>query len=1406
MSDDYSSSTETVGAVAVGSSATGDLETGGDRDWFAVTLRAGFSYRFDLEGSPTSGGTLSDPYLRGIYDASGNFINGTTSDDHGTGLNSLVTFTAAEDGVYYVSAGAFASGQGTYTLSVTELTPADDPVDDNEPGRDNADDYTAGIDTIGTVAVGGSATGNLETGYDLDWFAVTLEAGFSYQFDLEGSRTAGGTLSDPYLRGIYDASGNILNGTTDDDAGDGYNSRVSFTAAEDGVYYMSAGAFGSLQGTYTVSVTELAPPVSQSESESASESEYGSDFTNRTDTAGAVAVGGSATGEIGANGDHDWFAVTLQAGNIYQFDLQGRPTNSGTLGDPILHGIRDASGNLFQGSGDNDHGHGNNSRVVFMASEDGVHYISAGGYRDRVQGTYTLSVADVTSSTADDYTADTGTAASVAVDGASTGVIEFAGDRDWFAVTLVAGTPYQFDLKSQHPDERATLFDPYLAGIHDAAGNLIAGTTNDDSGDGLNGRVEFTPTENGVHYVSAGTFSRWLGAYTLTVADVTPNTDDYLADTDTTGAVAVGGSVRAEIELVSDIDWFAVTLEAGKTYQFDLEGLHSGNRGLGTLSNPYLGGIHDAAGTVIENTSNDNGGYGRNSRVVFTATEDATYYVSAGAREPLGSQPRVGTYTLSVTDVTDDFTTGIDTAGAVVVGGSATGRVEVFGDRDWFAVTLQTGKIYYIDLEGSPSGDGTLRNPYLYGIHDAQGDLIDGTANNDFEDSRNSRVAFMPTADGVYYISAGALESDAWYDPVGTYKISVTDSTATADDYAAATGTAGSVAVGGSSTGEIEFADDQDWFAVTLEDGNTYQFDLLGSAAEGGTNIDPYLSGIHDAQGDLISGTRGNDIGSLIVSRVTFTATGDGVFYVSAAANESNQGTYTLNATNITPNPVDDYTAGTDTTGIVAVDGAVTGEIGVRDDRDWFAVTLEQGSTYEIDLQGSNAGTRILSDPFLRGIHDAAGNLIAGTTNDDYDRSGRDSQVTFTATEDAIYYVSAGAYGPYLGFYLLSVTDVTTRLPDDYTAGIDTAGEVEVDGSAAAGEIENAHDHDWFAVALEQGKTYQIDLQTPTTGDGALTDPYLRGIHDAEGSLIAATTDNDGGDGLNSRVTFTAGEREVYYVSVGANESLLGAYALSVTDVTPTVLPDDYTAGTDTAGEVEVGGSAAGEIENANDHDWFAVTLEQGKTYRIDLQSPTTGDGILTNPYLRGIHDAAGSLIAGTTDNDGGEGLNSQVTFTATEGATYYVSAGANESLLGAYTLSVTDVTPSQRQTAPTDDYTAGIDTSGRVAVGGSVAGDLETGDDRDWFAVTLEAGKTYQFDLEGSSTGEGTLKDPYLRGIHDAAGNLITGTANDDIGVGFYNSRVTFAPSETATYFVAAGAYKPDDTGDYMLSVEEVI
>ena len=156
-----------------------------------------------------------------------------------------MTYTAAVTGTHYIEARAYRNQTGDYTVRVTEWV--------------DTDAERAGATDLGDITdLSGARFPNASFDGDGDRFAVTLEAGKTYQFDLEGESTDKGTLGDPYLRGIHDATGALIDGTTDDDDGDVLNSRVEFTAAASGAYYAAAGASGNLTGSsYTLAVEEV---------------------------------------------------------------------------------------------------------------------------------------------------------------------------------------------------------------------------------------------------------------------------------------------------------------------------------------------------------------------------------------------------------------------------------------------------------------------------------------------------------------------------------------------------------------------------------------------------------------------------------------------------------------------------------------------------------------------------------------------------------------------------------------------------------------------------------------------------------------------------------------------------------------------------------------------------------------------------------------------------------------------------------------------------------------------------------------------------------------------------------------------------------------------------------------------
>ena len=281
----------------------------------------------------------------------------------------------------------------TYTVTVTraaEMTP-DDSGNVSEGDTDLPGDTT----TTGKVEVGGSVTGTIaDTTDDLttgDSFKVDLEAGKRYQIDVEGAPTGRGTLPDPWLGNILDPDGNLVQDSGDNDDGVGLNARLILTPTADGTHYVKVNSYfvpNTQPGTYTLSVIVLGANGA---------SEADTDFPNNNTTSGRVEVGASVTGNTATVSGDDWFRVDLEADKTYQFDLEGAPTNRGTLPDPLLK-FYDGSENQISRNDDIDPDNNLNSQIVYAATVTGTYYLSANS-TNLETGTYTLSVRDITPAT-----------------------------------------------------------------------------------------------------------------------------------------------------------------------------------------------------------------------------------------------------------------------------------------------------------------------------------------------------------------------------------------------------------------------------------------------------------------------------------------------------------------------------------------------------------------------------------------------------------------------------------------------------------------------------------------------------------------------------------------------------------------------------------------------------------------------------------------------------------------------------------------------------------------------------------------------------------------------------------------------------------------------------------------------
>ena len=842
------------------------------------------------------------------------------------------------------------------------------------------DDYSDNRETAGHVTPGSSVEGKITADGDIDWIKVSLTAGQRYIIGLSGKDSGDGTLEDPYLRGIYDSSGNLIDGTSDDNSGWYRDADVEFVPETTGEYYIAVGSHGdsgdlwSFTGTYALSV----------------DAEIDDDYSDNRETTGNITPGASVKGEIGSGSDIDWFRVELTKGKTYVIELKGRDTVDGTLGNPYLRGIYDSGGNYIDDTSniystkedDNYNRHWSyNARVVFTPETTGTYYIAAdsdGGDTWQKRGTYTLSIAD------DDYADNRATASHITPGSSVEGKITADGDIDWIKVSLTAGQRYIIGLSGKDSGD-GTLEDPYLRGIYDSSGNLIDGTSDDNSGWYRDADVEFVPETTGEYYIAVGSHGdsgdlwSFTGTYALSVdAEID---DDYSDNRETTGNITPGASVKGEIGSGSDIDWFRVELTKGKTYVIELKGRDTVD---GTLGNPYLRGIYDSGGNYIDDTSNiystkEDDNYNRhwsyNARVVFTPETTGTYYIAADSDGGDTWQKR-GTYTLSIAD--DDYADNRATASHITPGSSVEGKITADGDIDWIKVSLTAGQRYIIGLSGKDSGDGTLEDPYLRGIYDSSGNLIDGTSDDNSGWYRDADVEFVPETTGEYYIAVGSHgdSGDLW-SFTGTYALSV--DAEIDDDYSDNRETTGNITPGASVKGEIGSGSDIDWFRVELTKGKTYVIELKGRDTVDGTLGNPYLRGIYDSGGNYIDDT--SNIYSTkeddnynrhwsYNARVVFTPETTGTYYIAADSDGGDtwqkRGTYTLSIAD------DDYADNRATASHITPGSSVEGKITADGDIDWIKVSLTAGQRYIIGLSGKDSGMAPWKIPICAGYMTAA--------------------------------------------------------------------------------------------------------------------------------------------------------------------------------------------------------------------------------------------------------------------------------------------------------------------------------------------------------------------------------------------------------------------------------------------------
>ena len=454
--------TSTTGRIAPGGSVTGKVESTFDQDWFAADLTAGRTYDINLRGTDTSGGTLTDPNLMGLYDKDGSHISGTSSNDGGVNLDSRLFFTATYTGRYYVSAaggGHEVVGVGTYTLELADLTASD--ADSMRSGATDLGDVTA-------LSAEGSRQESIGNTDRADYYRFTLTDTRRVVLELRD-------LEQDADLSLEDDGGAALAGSREE--GSNYEEVTRTLLA--GTYYVRIEAKASGASDYTLGyeVRPATPPAP---------SGLGASPTHEQVTLiWLVSADESVTGYrvfrgADANSLTQLAAVTGRTTTQY-FDAGVEPETN------YLYAVRAV----------NTYGQSEPSLSLAVATEAAPPAVADPVVAE--QG----ALQSVSEDIGVDFAADATTSGSVAVGGTVIGAIIGRDDRDWFAVSLVGGERYEIRCWQGpfRPDSPPLNVSPAVYAIYDDKGTKLY------TGFKRNcelSPVLFIPDTDGIYYLEMG--------------------------------------------------------------------------------------------------------------------------------------------------------------------------------------------------------------------------------------------------------------------------------------------------------------------------------------------------------------------------------------------------------------------------------------------------------------------------------------------------------------------------------------------------------------------------------------------------------------------------------------------------------------------------------------------------------------------------------------------------------------------------------------------------------------------------------------------------------------------------------------------------------------------------------------
>lgn len=444
--------------------------------------------------------------------------------------------------------------------------------------------------------------------------------------------------------------------------------------------------------------------------------------------------------------------------------------------------------------------------------------------------------------------------------------------------------------------------------------------------------------------------------------------------------LVLGQATIGETEDWADSDQFSITLEAGRSYQFELKPLNAGEE----ISHFLYLYTDDEEFIDFESTialSTYMVGY-------YSPVENGIYHLSVEGLQPMS-------YQIKAKEVSDDFSATTETRGWLSIGETAKGEIENIFDEDYFRIELVAGQAYEFNIKGI--GNDPLLDPYSQ-LLNTQGEYM-----GEVEILGNeSKITFTPERSGTYFLSVMSGSSES----TGNYILSASASDSHSEDFYTAT----PFNLGEALTGRIESRDDKDSFVITLEEGGIYEFSLKSTGNDYLFAPSLGLYAYYDSTSPVVTSAFSN------TTPMIYQASYSGDYHLTVQSSTRGTGDYFLQVRTI----VDDYPSHTMTPSIIEIGSPTVGRFDYMWDEDEFHVTLEAGQVYEFNLTSENQDN---SDPY---IYISEGNRISifdSSTTDEYAYNFR-SPIVYTASQSGTATLLVG-------------THIHQSTPANYTLSVD---------------------------------------------------------------------------------------------------------------------------------------------------------------------------------------------------------------------------------------------------------------------------------------------------------------------------------------------------------------------------------